>query len=162
MVCIATVTFIAHLVNQGVAPDLVSLEIVEWLLTDSTDDSVEIAVGFMRDVGAFLLENAPKANDSVIQRFRALLQTKKAVSTRVQYMIEVLLLVLREKYKDNPILPEGLDLVQEEDQITHEVTLDDELKVQESLSMSTTSIDLVQSSNLCTRPFQIRSRFPQT
>jgi len=59
----------------------------------------------------------------------------------VQYMIEVLFQVIRDKYKDNPILPEGLDLVLEEEQITHKVSLENEL---------------------CARRFQIRSRFPRT
>ena len=49
-------------------------------------------------------------------------------------MIEVLFQTRKDKYKDNPILPEGLDLVEEEEQITHKVLLDDELLVQEGLS----------------------------
>lgn len=53
-------------------------------------------------------------------------------------MIEVLFQVRKDKYKDNPAVPEGLDLVEEEEQITHRVTLDDELQVQESLSRSLT------------------------
>ena len=55
-----------------------------------------------------------------------------SISHRVQYMVEVLMQVRKDKYRDNPILPEGLDLVQEE-QITHEIQLD--LKVEEGLSM---------------------------
>lgn len=49
-------------------------------------------------------------------------------------MIEVLMQVRKDRYKDNPILPEGLDLVEEDDQITHEITLEEELQVQEGLS----------------------------
>jgi hypothetical protein len=49
-------------------------------------------------------------------------------------MIEVLMQVRKDKYKDNPILPEGLDLVEEDEQITHQVQLDEELDVQDSLS----------------------------
>ena len=40
----------------------------------------------------------------------------------------------KDKYKDNPILAEGLDLV-EEDQISHEIQLEEDLKVEEGLSM---------------------------
>ena len=46
-------------------------------------------------------------------------------------MIEVLMQV--HKDKDIPTLPEGLDLVEEE-QIIHEIQLDEELKVEEGLS----------------------------
>ncbi len=49
-------------------------------------------------------------------------------------MIEVLMQVRKDKYKDNPILPEGLDLVEEEEQITHEIQLEEDLKVEEGLS----------------------------
>jgi pre-mRNA-splicing factor CWC22 len=49
-------------------------------------------------------------------------------------MIEVLMQVRKDKYKDNPILPEGLDLVEEDEQITHQMQLDEELDVQDSLS----------------------------
>ena len=37
-------------------------------------------------------------------------------------------------HKDNTILPEGLDLVEEDEQITHQLQLDKELDVQDSLS----------------------------
>lgn len=132
-VCHSTSTFIAHLVNQAVAHEILALQMVVLLLERPTDDSVEIAVGFMREVGAFLGENAPKANNTVYERFRAILNEEKKIDVRVQYMIEVLFQVRKDKYKDNPILPEGLDLVQEEDQITHQISLDDDLQIQESL-----------------------------
>ena len=49
-------------------------------------------------------------------------------------MIEVLMQVRKDKYIDNLILPEGLDLVEENEQITHQIPLDEELDVQDSLS----------------------------
>jgi len=87
----------------------------------------------MREVGAFLAENSPKANNSVYERFRIVLN-EGSISQRVQFMVEVLMQVRKDKYKDNPILPEGLDLVPEEDQITHQVGLEDDLQIQEGLS----------------------------
>ena len=47
--------------------------------------------------------------------------------------------VRKDKYKDNPILPEGLDLVEEDEQITHQIQLEDDLQVQEGLSKLTGS-----------------------
>jgi len=87
----------------------------------------------MREVGAYLSEIAPKANAHAFERFRAVLH-EGLLDKRVQYMIEVLFQVWKDHYKDNPILPEGLDLVEQEDQITHELQLDDTLEVQEGLS----------------------------
>jgi pre-mRNA-splicing factor CWC22 len=49
-------------------------------------------------------------------------------------MIEVLMQVRKDRYKDNPILPEGLDLVEEDEEIAHQIQLDEELDVQDSLS----------------------------
>ncbi|KAG9108101.1 pre-mRNA-splicing factor cwc22, partial [Ceratobasidium sp. 392] len=134
IVCHSTTTFIAHLVNQGVAHEIIALQILVLLLEQPTDDSVEIAVGFMREVGAYLAENSPRANNGVYERFRAVLH-EGAIDKRVQYMIEVLFQVRKDKYKDNVIVPEGLDLVEEDDQITHQISLDDELQVQEGLNV---------------------------
>ncbi|KAI9632942.1 MIF4G-domain-containing protein, partial [Dioszegia hungarica] len=133
-VCNATSSFIAHLVNQYVAHELVALQILLLCLERPTDDSIEVAVGFMREVGFFLAEHSPKANNTVFERFRAVLH-EGAISKRCQYMIEVLFQVRKDKYKDNPTIPEGLDLVEEEEQITHRITLDDELQVLESLNL---------------------------
>ncbi|KAH7914092.1 armadillo-type protein [Hygrophoropsis aurantiaca] len=134
IVCHSTTTFIAHLVNQAIAHEIIALQIMVLLLERPTDDSIEIAVGFMREVGAFLAENSPKANATVFERFRAVLN-EGALSHRVQYMIEVLMQVRKDKYKDNPILPEGLDLVEEDEQITHQIQLEEELQVQEGLNI---------------------------
>ncbi|KIY48282.1 MIF4G-domain-containing protein, partial [Fistulina hepatica ATCC 64428] len=134
IVCHSTTTFIAHLVNQNVAHEIIALQILVLLLERPTDDSIEIAVGFTREVGAYLAENSPKANATVFERFRAVLNEGK-ISHRVQYMIEVLMQVRKDKYKDNPILPEGLDLVEEDEQITHQVQLEEELQVQEGLNI---------------------------
>lgn len=133
----ATTTFIAQLCNQQVAHELLALQILVLLLERPTDDSVEIAVGFMREVGAFLAENSPKANNGVFDRFRTILN-ESAIDKRVQYMVEVLFQVRKDKYKDNPIIPEGLDLVEDEDAITHRLSLDDEIQTQDMLSEWTT------------------------
>ncbi|KAK0195618.1 MIF4G-domain-containing protein [Armillaria mellea] len=134
IICHSTTTFIAHLVNQAVAHEIIALQIIVLLVERPTDDSIEIAVGFMREVGAFLAENSPKANATVFERFRAVLNEGN-ISQRVQYMIEVLMQVRKDKYKDNPILPEGLDLVEEDEQITHEIQLEQDLQVQEGLNI---------------------------
>jgi len=132
--CVATSTFIAQLVNQQVAHHLLAFEIIILLLEKPTDDSVEIAVGFTKEVGAFLSEAEPKANNSVYERFRSILH-EATISKRVQYMIEVLFQVRKDRFKDNVVLPEGLDLVEEDDIITHPIHLDDDLQVQDTLNV---------------------------
>ena len=140
------------------AHEIVALQILFLLLERPTDDSIEIAVGFMREVGAFLAQNSPKANASVFERFRAVLN-EGSISQRVQYMIEVLMQVRKDKYKDNQILPEGLDLVEEDEQITHQIQLEEELQVQEGLSAylvsQSTSLDANRQFQMCSSLIRI-------
>jgi len=134
-VCLAVTSFIAHLTNQLVAHEILSLQILALLLERPTDDSVEIAVGFMREVGAHLAVVSPKPNNAIFDRFRAILHEGQ-IDKRTQYMIEVLFQVRKDKFKDNVSIAQDLDLVEEEDQITHYIGLDDdELEVQESLNI---------------------------
>merc|ERR1719359_2783030 len=67
--------------------------------------------------------------------FRSILHEGE-IDKRVQYVIEGLFEVRRKKFKDYPMLMEELDLVEEEDQITHEVDLLDEtIKGEETLNI---------------------------
>ena len=58
--------FIAHLVNQQVAHELLALEILTLLLANPTDDSVEVAVAFLKEVGQKLTELSPRLDMVVI------------------------------------------------------------------------------------------------
>jgi pre-mRNA-splicing factor CWC22 len=91
---------------------LIALQVLVLVLERPMDDSIDVAIGFTREVGAFPV--SPKA---AFERFRAVL-TEGNISHRVQHMIDVLMQVHKDKYKDNPILPEGLD-VEKEEQIAH-------------------------------------------
>lgn len=50
-------------------------------------------------------------------------------------MIEVLLQIRRDKYKDYLSVIEELDLVEEDDQITHFISIEDELEVHDTLNV---------------------------
>lgn len=133
-VCLSSTTFIAHLCNQQVAHEILAAQILLLLLNKPTDDSVEIAVGLTREVGQHIEEmNAPIAL-AVFDQFRNILH-EQDIDKRVQYMIEVLFQVRKDRYKDNPAIKEELDLVEEEDQITHNTKLDDDVEVQDSLNV---------------------------
>jgi pre-mRNA-splicing factor CWC22 len=94
----------------------------------------------------------------IYERFRAVLH-EGSISKRCQYMIEVLFQVRKDKYKDNPMIPEGLDLVEEEEQITHRISLEDELKVQDSLSELAHHIDMTSADS--TDLFKVDPNFLQ-
>ncbi|OQV04053.1 MA3 domain-containing protein [Cladophialophora immunda] len=133
-VCLSSTTFIAHLCNQQVAHETLAAQLLLLLLHKPTDDSVEIAVGLTREVGQHLEEMSPPIALAVFDQFRSILH-EADIDKRVQYMIEVLFQVRKDRYKDNPAIREELDLVEEEDQITHQVDLDDDIDVQDSLNI---------------------------
>ncbi|PWY95722.1 MIF4G-domain-containing protein [Aspergillus sclerotioniger CBS 115572] len=133
-VCISSTTFIAHLCNQQVAHEMLAAQILLLLLHKPTDDSVEIAVGLTREVGQHLEEMSGPIALAVFDQFRNILH-EADIDKRVQYMIEVLFQVRKDRYKDNPAVKEELDLIEEEDQITHQIGLDDEIETQDSLNI---------------------------
>ena len=103
------------------AHEVVAFQILVLLLEWPTDDSIEIPVGFTCEVGAFLSENSPIANATVFEWFRAVLK-KEEISQRVQYMIEVLMQVRKDK-QDKTISRWGVGSVKEDEQITHWIQL---------------------------------------
>lgn len=133
-VCLATTTFIAHLVNQQVVHETLAAQILVLLLQKPTDDSVEIAVGLTKEVGQHLEDMNPEIARIVFDQFRNILH-EADIDKRVQYMIEVLFQIRKDKFKDNPAVREELDLVEEEDQITHQISLDGEIEGQDSLNI---------------------------
>ncbi|PTB64283.1 MIF4G-domain-containing protein [Trichoderma citrinoviride] len=133
-VCLSSTTFLAHLINQQVQHEMLAGQILLLLLHKPTDDSVEIAVGFCKEVGQYLEEMQPAISMAVFDQFRNILH-ESDIDKRTQYMIEVLFQIRKDKFKDHPAIKEELDLVEEEDQITHKVELDGEIDVQDGLNI---------------------------
>ena len=133
-VCLSSTTFLSHLVNQQVVHETLVAEILLLLLKRPTDDSVEIAVGLTREVGQHLEEMSGPVALLVFDQFRNILH-EQDLDKRVQYMIEVLFQIRKDKFKDNPAIRDELDLVEEEDQITHQIDLEDELQVHDTLNI---------------------------
>ncbi|KAI1190531.1 hypothetical protein F5B17DRAFT_386250 [Nemania serpens] len=130
----SSTTFLAHLANQQVIHEMVVAQILLLLLQKPTDDSVEIAVGLMKAVGQHLEEMSPGIARAVFDQFRSILH-EASIDKRTQYMIEVLFQVRKDRFKDNPSIPEELDLINEEDQITHRLELDANIDVEDSLNI---------------------------
>lgn len=133
-VCLSSTMFIAHLVNQQVVNEMLAAQMLLLLLQKPTDDSVEIAVGLVKEVGQFLSEMNPAIAMAVFDQFRTILH-EADIDKRVQYMIEVLFQVRKDKFKDNPAVREELDLIEEEDQITHKIDLDSAIEVEDGLNI---------------------------
>ncbi|KAJ1908983.1 pre-mRNA-splicing factor cwc22, partial [Tieghemiomyces parasiticus] len=99
--CLATTTFIAHLTNQKLVNEILAFQILQLLFDNATDDSVEVAIGFMKACGAYLTEIAPRVTDSMFDILRSTLH-EADIDQRVQYMIEVLFQIRKTQFKDYP------------------------------------------------------------
>jgi pre-mRNA-splicing factor CWC22 len=130
----ALAKFIAHLVNHQVAHELLALQLLTVLLEEPTDDSVEIAVNFAKEVGQILQELSPQGLQAVFERFREILH-EGDIDKRVQYTVENLFAVWKSGFQDYPAIPSELDLVERSDQITFEVGLTDEIDREEMLDI---------------------------
>ena len=125
--CLAMAVFMGHLFHQAVVHELLILQILTLLLDgDPTDDSVEVAVEFLTVVGQALLEVSPAGVRAVLDRLRSLLH-EGHLQKRVEYKMEVLLKMRKTGFRECPApIPAELDLVERDDQITFELSLDDE------------------------------------
>ncbi len=133
-VCMSSVIFLSHLTNQQVVSETLVAQILLLLLHKPTDDSVELSVGALKECGQFLEEFSPAILMAVFDQLRSILHDSE-VEKRTQYQIEVLFQIRKDKWRDHPSIQPELDLVEEEDQITHRIGLDDEINVNDSLNV---------------------------
>jgi pre-mRNA-splicing factor CWC22 len=87
--CGSSTRFIAHLINQQVAHEVLALEILTLLLETPTDDSVEIAIAFLKESGQKLSEVSPRGVHAIFESLRHVLH-ESLLDKRTQYMIEVM------------------------------------------------------------------------
>ncbi|XP_039127227.1 pre-mRNA-splicing factor CWC22 homolog [Dioscorea cayenensis subsp. rotundata] len=131
---LAATKFIAHLVNQQVAHEIVALELLTVLLENPTDDSVEVAVGFVKECGSLLQDFSPRGLQGIFERFRGILHEGE-IDKRVQFLIEGLFAIRKAKFQGFPAIRPELDLVEQEDQFTHEISLEDEVDPETNLDV---------------------------
>ena len=121
----STLLFLAHLFNQRVLHVLTVLQLLTLLLEAATDDSVEMACEVVTVCGPALTAESREGVEGVMERLRQLLH-EGAVSPRVGLAIERLMDVRRGGWEGRGRVVTELDLVEEEDAIVHEVSLDEE------------------------------------
>jgi pre-mRNA-splicing factor CWC22 len=133
-VTMSITNFLGCLFNQGLCHELLCLQLLTILLEgDPTDDSVDVAIQFTKVVGSSLMESSPAGIHAVMERFRSLLHDGR-IGRRVQFKIEELMKIRKNRFQDYPSLEEDLDLVERDEQIMFEIGLDDEdLDKQEGL-----------------------------
>ncbi|XP_031100853.1 pre-mRNA-splicing factor CWC22 homolog [Ipomoea triloba] len=121
---LAAVKFIAHLVNQEVIHELIALELLAVLLENPSDDSVEVAVGFVTECGSMLQDLTPRGLHGIFERFRGILHEGE-IDKRVQFLIEGLFALRKAKFQGYPAVRPELNLVEQVDQLTHEISFQD-------------------------------------
>ncbi|KAF3946075.1 hypothetical protein CMV_027620 [Castanea mollissima] len=94
---LAAVKFIAHLVNQLVAHEIIALELLTVLLENPTDSSVEVAVAFVTECGSLLQDLSPKGLHGIFEHFRGILHEGE-IGKRVQFLIEGLFAMRKAKF----------------------------------------------------------------
>ncbi|XP_017265565.1 pre-mRNA-splicing factor CWC22 homolog [Kryptolebias marmoratus] len=142
--CLTASKFVAHLINQNVAHEVLCLEMLTLLLERPTDDSVEVAISFLKECGLKLTEVSPRGINAIFERLRNILH-ESSIDKRVQYMIEVMFAIRKDGFKDHPVIPEGLDLVDEDDQFTHMLPLDDEYNPEDILNVFKMDPDFLEN-----------------
>ncbi|XP_045514628.1 pre-mRNA-splicing factor CWC22 homolog [Pieris brassicae] len=132
--CISSASFVAHLVNQRVAHEILALELLTLLVETPSDDSVEVAIAFLKECGQKLTEVSSKGVNAIFEMLRNILHEGQ-LDKRVQYMIEVMFQVWKDGFKDHPSVIEELELVPEEEQFTHLLMLDEATDAQDILNV---------------------------
>ena len=82
IVAVGLAKFIAHLVNYQVANELLALQLLTLLLSQPTDDSVEVAVNFVKECGQFLMEVSSVVRDAVFRCLKSIIDARALLMSR--------------------------------------------------------------------------------
>lgn len=133
-ICLSAAQFVAHLVNQRVSHEILALELLTLLVESPTDDSVEVAIAFLKECGQKLTEVSAKGVNAIFEMLRNILHDG-SLDKRVQYMIEVMFQIRKDGFKDHLAVIEELELVPEDEQFTHLMMLDEATDPQDLLNV---------------------------
>ncbi|CAF1390163.1 unnamed protein product [Rotaria sordida] len=136
--CLTITRFIAHLLNRNVLHAIAVLEMLVSLLRNPSDDSVELAIELIKECGQKLSQGYPRILDSFFSTLKNLLH-ESSLDKRTLNMIEVLFAIRIDQFKANPPIPSGLDLVDEDDQYKHTISLHDPGELEPMLDESSSS-----------------------
>ncbi|CAF4906281.1 unnamed protein product, partial [Rotaria magnacalcarata] len=96
---------------------------VARLLKNPTDDSVVLAIELMKECEQKLSQVYPRTLDSFFSKLGILLH-QSSLDKPTLCMIQILFVVRAGYFNAYPPIPSGLDLVDEDDQFTHIIELD--------------------------------------
>ncbi|CAA9991178.1 cell cycle control protein, putative [Plasmodium knowlesi strain H] len=135
IVCMNSVKFIAHMINQRVIHEIVGLQLCSILLQNITNDSVQVCTYFLAEVGELYMNICRKGIDIIFDRLKDIIQEGK-INIKTQYDIEKLWTYRKNYFRDFPTILEDLDLIDEDEKIVHEIDLlDESFENQEELNI---------------------------
>lgn len=134
--CLASVKFIAHLINQDLVSEALGFHIIQLLMTVPTSASIEIVITFIKECGRKLDELNKQCLFEVFRTLRDLSQENE-FDSRTQEMIDMLHVTRRNDFSDFPTTKPELDLIDEEDKedFTHDIDLDENKPKKEDFHM---------------------------
>jgi len=115
---------LAQLINFKVIHEVVALQILYELLESPDNVFIDLTCRFMTDCGHFLQENSGKAIDAIFRRLRVVM-SEGIVKGKAQQSIFELLRLQQDGFMKKPIIEDDLDIVEEEDKITHTLDFND-------------------------------------
>ena len=134
--CLSTCKFIAHLINQNVAHEILALQVLTLLLENPTNHSVEVGMGLLKEVGKKLSQESPRSLHAIFETLRNILNQQTDIDDkRIQYMIEVMFAIRKDGFKDFPTVLKELDLVEEQEQFTHMMSVEEEYDTENVLNI---------------------------
>ncbi|PHT57661.1 hypothetical protein CQW23_00024 [Capsicum baccatum] len=108
------------------------------MLDKPTDDSADVVVVFVKECGSMLQDLCPLALHGIFERLGGILYEGE-IDKRVQFLIEDVLPLSKQKFQLVVYVPPELDVVEVEDQLTHEISLGDRQSLpEEFLGISNT------------------------
>lgn len=120
--CLTLVKFVAHLINQEVVNEVLGFELIELLINNPTPSSLEIVITFLRECGGKLDQ---LNSQCLFEAFKTLrdLTLENNFDTRTHNMIDMIHVIRKNKFEDYPPVKSNLDLLDEDDRITHTIQL---------------------------------------
>lgn len=120
--CLASIKFIAHLTNQEVVHEVLGFQVIDLLIGKPNASSLEMVIEFIKECGAKL----EILNSSYLfEIFKTLrdLSLEQELDTRTQVQIDLIHTIRKNKFKDFLPVKQDLDLVEEDDKVTHKIEL---------------------------------------
>lgn len=132
--CRSSILFLAHLAIFHVCSYSLIMEIVDQLLKDPNDFTIERVVETLDTIGGLLADEEEVWFDRVKGILRNVL-TENIVNPRSQFLIEGLFDKLRENRLGGSSIDSELDLVEEDDYVCHDFSLGSRTNTQDNLDI---------------------------